>query len=278
MTDLHCPVLGDEVGLPIYVLIAGTRDKEGHCVCKDGYPNHQIIYCTSGSGVLKVADDEYLVEAGDVMYIPSNVPHEYYPTETIWELHWLVFDGKDVGSIMQHCKLVKAKLVHINDLSSLETIFKKILYSMRTNYYCGGFDRSSLMYSFLIELSKLMYLQENTHYNQQLKQLKPVLDYINANYQREITLPELANIINITPQYLCRIFKNCLNVRPVEYIVKKRIQQAKILLVEDKLNVAEISLKVGYNDCSYFCAIFKKHESLSPAEFRSLHRNANKQS
>ena len=46
--------------------------------------------------------------------------------------------------------------------------------------------------------------------------------------------------------------------------------------LEDKLNINEIATKVGYNDCSYFCAVFKKHEMLSPAEFRSLHKKAGK--
>ena len=50
--------------------------------------------------------------------------------------------------------------------------------------------------------------------------------------------------------------------------------EAKLLLLEDKLNINEIAAEVGYNDCSYFCAVFKKHEMLSPAEFRSLHKKA----
>ena len=63
-------------------------------------------------------------------------------------------------------------------------------------------------------------------------------------------------------------------MRPFEYLARKRVSQAKVLLLEDKLNVNEIARAVGYNDCSYFCAVFKKHEMLSPAEFRSLHKNA----
>lgn len=83
---------------------------------------------------------------------------------------------------------------------------------------------------------------------------------------------ELADLIDLSPQYLCRLFKECLSLRPFEYLARKRIQQAKLLLLEDKLNINEIAAEVGYNDCSYFCAVFKKHEMLSPAEFRSLHK------
>ena len=100
------------------------------------------------------------------------------------------------------------------------------------------------------------------------------IDYIDKNFRKELTLVELADLIDLSPQYLCRLFKEGLSLRPFEYLARKRIQQAKLLLLEDKLNINEIAAEVGYNDCSYFCAVFKKHEMLSPAEFRSLHKKA----
>ena len=110
--------------------------------------------------------------------------------------------------------------------------------------------------------------------SQKLNQLSPVIEYIDKNYQKDITLVELADLIDLSPQYLCRLFKECLNIRPFEYLARKRVQQAKLLLLEGRWNINEIASMVGYNDCSYFCAVFKKHEMLSPAEFRSLHRKA----
>lgn len=276
MTDFHYPVLSDEVNLPIFVLGAGARDREWHFIREDGYPNHQIIYCTRGAGVLKVDGNEYSVKAGDAMYLPPNVPHEYYPVDDIWETHWITFDGREAITILYHIKLDKAKVVHVSDINSIEAIFKKILYLMKTNYYYCGFECSSLLYSFLIEFNRVVNLQNGNQDSQKLNQLRPVIDYIDQNYSNELTLTELAELIDLSPQYLCRLFKECLSLRPFEYLARKRVQQAKLLLMEDKFNINEIASKVGYNDCSYFCAVFKKHEMLSPAEFRSLHKKAGK--
>ena len=69
---------------------------------------------------------------------------------------------------------------------------------------------------------------------------------------------------------LCRLFKDCYRMRPFEYLAKVRIGQAKIMLAQEKYTVNEIAQIVGYNDCSYFCSVFKKHEGISPAEFRAL--------
>ncbi|EXM38771.1 MAG: AraC family ligand binding domain-containing protein [Ruminococcus sp.] len=276
MTDFYYPVLGDEVSLPLFVLGAGARDREWHFIREDGYPGYQIIYCTRGAGVLKIADGEFPVKAGDAMYLPPNVPHEYYPVEDIWETHWIAFSGRDAQYTLEHIKLDKAKVVHISDLSGVEAIFKKILYLLKTNYYYAGHECSMHLYQFLIELHRVTNMQNGGHDSTKLNQLKPVINYIDTNFYKELTLVELADLIDLSPQYLCRLFKECLNLRPFEYLARKRIQQAKIFLLEDKLNINEIATKVGYNDCSYFCAVFKKHEMLSPAEFRSLHKKAGK--
>ena len=151
---------------------------------------------------------------------------------------------------------------------------KKILYLMKTNYYYCGHQCSAYLYQFLIELHRVVNLQNGSQDGQKLNQLQPVIDYIDKNFRKELTLVELADLIDLSPQYLCRLFKECLSLRPFEYLARKRIQQAKLLLLEDKLNINEIAAEVGYNDCSYFCAVFKKHEMLSPAEFRSLHKKA----
>lgn len=259
----------------MYVLGVGARDKEFHFIREEGYPNHQIVYCIRGGGVLKLDGQEYPVAAGDAFYLPPHIPHEYYPSEDIWETHWITFEGREVKPVLDYIKLDRAKVFHIHDINAVDAIFKKILYLMKTNYYYSGHQCSAHLYQFFIELNRVVNLQNGTKDGAKLNQLQPVIDYIDKNYRRDLTLVELSDLIDLSPQYLCRLFKECLNMRPFEYLARKRIQQAKLLLLEDQKNINEIAAMVGYNDCSYFCAVFKRHEMLSPAEFRSLHKKAN---
>lgn len=274
MTDYYYPVLKDEVNLPMYINGIGARDTEFHFIREEGYPNHQIIYCVRGSGVLKLGGEEHEINAGDGFYLPPNVPHEYYPTDEIWETHWITFEGREIPNMMQYIKLEQARVFRIHDLNSLDAIFKKMLYLMRTNYYYGGQQCSAYLYQFFIEFNRVVNMQNGTQDSAKLNQLQPVIDYLNTNYRKDITLAELSDLIGLSPQYLCRLFKECLNLRPFEYLARKRVQQAKLLLLEDKLNINEIASEVGYNDCSYFCAVFKRHEMLSPAEFRNLNKRS----
>ena len=74
MTDYCYPVLGEEVGLPVYLLGAGARDQEFHFIREDGYPNYQIIYCVRGSGVLRLDGvDTPILEAASLTVIPGAI-------------------------------------------------------------------------------------------------------------------------------------------------------------------------------------------------------------
>jgi YesN/AraC family two-component response regulator len=95
-------------------------------------------------------------------------------------------------------------------------------------------------------------------------------NYIDAHYNEDITIDELSEFVKVTPQHLCRIFKRHLDLRPFEYLAMKRIKEAKTLLSNTQMTVNDICHTVGYRDCSYFCAIFKRYELISPSEFRGL--------
>ena len=90
--------------------------------------------------------------------------------------------------------------------------------------------------------------------------------------QYDVTLEELSKIAEFSPQYICRLFKECLNTRPFEYITKIRITKAKLLMLDTDLSLSEIHNLVGYKDSSYFSAIFKRHEKMSPNDFRNMYR------
>ncbi|MBQ8379005.1 MAG: AraC family transcriptional regulator [Oscillospiraceae bacterium] len=272
MTDFSYPILNDEVQLPFYVTGVGVIDTEWHVKREEGFPYYQVIYCVRGQGKLIIDGQEFVIEAGQGFYLPKDYPHEYYATQDIWETHWVTFDGREVPELMKTIDFPNWRVYDISNVSAIDAILKKMLYLLKTNYYYSGHQCSAMMYQFLLELNRYVNLQSSPNESYKLKQLQPVIDYIDNHYMEEIELKQLSDVIGLSPQYLCRLFKDCLNLRPFEYLARKRIQEAKTLLLEEKFTINEIARTVGYNDCSYFCAVFKRHEMLSPAEFRTLHK------
>ena len=91
---------------------------------------------------------------------------------------------------------------------------------------------------------------------------------IHENLADDLTVASLAEQYYVTPNYLSRLFKRVTGEGCNEYIVRKRIEQAKSLLSTTTLKVGEISIMVGYHDMNYFSLAFKKHIGVSPVRYR----------
>jgi Response regulator containing CheY-like receiver domain and AraC-type DNA-binding domain len=95
-------------------------------------------------------------------------------------------------------------------------------------------------------------------------------NYISSNFAHPLTLQSLAEMVNLSPQYFCMIFKQYKGVSPIEYLINIRVEKAKeLLLTQPKMLTGSISEIVGYSDQHYFSKIFKSVTGFSPKEFRT---------
>lgn len=79
----------------------------------------------------------------------------------------------------------------------------------------------------------------------------------------------------ISKQHFCRVFKKKLGIRPLEYLARKRISKAKVLLINTDKSIYEIGKETGYNAANYFGIVFKKYEGISPGEYRKIKNTRN---
>ena len=96
--------------------------------------------------------------------------------------------------------------------------------------------------------------------------------YINENLSNDLSVSEIASYLYITPNYLSKLFKKITGEGCNEYIVRKRIEKAKLLLETTNLKASKIALLVGYNDTNYFSLAFKKNTGLCPKKYRELNQ------
>ncbi|TDT47269.1 AraC-like DNA-binding protein [Maribacter spongiicola] len=98
--------------------------------------------------------------------------------------------------------------------------------------------------------------------------MQNILNYINNNLQLPITVVELAEICNYSPDHFSRLFKQVYKSNPNKFIQEKRIERSQLLLLTTNDSLNEIAEKVGLNNSSYFSRLFKKHTGKTPAFFR----------
>lgn len=98
------------------------------------------------------------------------------------------------------------------------------------------------------------------------------IEYIHNNYQRDISLADLAKIIFLNPDYFSRVFKQCTGRTFSEYLTQVRIDRAKELLSETDLPVGELAREVGYSDPNYFSRVFARVTGMCPSRYRQMAR------
>ena len=94
------------------------------------------------------------------------------------------------------------------------------------------------------------------------------INYINDNYNQNITIEQLAQISNLSKFHFSRLFKKYLGVSPYQYLANKRIENAKMYLKNSHLSVTEIAFEVGFSNLSTFARLFTKVTGISPTSFR----------
>ncbi|CAG7625678.1 helix-turn-helix domain-containing protein [Paenibacillus allorhizosphaerae] len=92
--------------------------------------------------------------------------------------------------------------------------------------------------------------------------------YLHTCVDKPVTLRELANTVHLTPNYLCRLFKEYLGETPMGYLQRLRLQEARRLLTHTDLPVSVISEKLCYEEPSYFARLFRKRYGISPTDYR----------
>lgn len=264
------PIINEEVDLPFIVFGVGAQTKQPHIIREEGYPVHQLIFCTSGEGMLLVEGESYHIKKDEYFYLRPNVAHEYYGITDCWGTNWVTFDGENVINTMNKLNICMTTGKMIRNKQKIEMVFNKILTSLKNNVPLSGFVASSLLY----ELFLAFYIERRAEIDasnvQENSLIHTIIEYIDNHFQEQITLDELAQLVGITPQYLCKIFKKSLHIRPFEYLAKKRIQEAKRLLSNGNMPIKDVGRAVGYKDKSYFYVMFKRHEMISPSNFRGL--------
>lgn len=124
--------------------------------------------------------------------------------------------------------------------------------------------------SYLVDVS-IDYIQFT---NSQKTVVQKICDYIDQNYEENISRSTIAEALYLSPDYVARIFKKETGISLINYLIKKRIEVAKELLANTNHPVHLISDKVGYGNYSYFTKIFKKETNTTPMDYRKLSKNS----
>jgi two-component system, response regulator YesN len=118
------------------------------------------------------------------------------------------------------------------------------------------------------QFHELISLLHNVKYQKEKNNIQEIEAFLRENYEKDITLQEIAERFYLSREYISRKFKQQYNETITNYVTTIRIEKAKELLENPHLKVYEIAFKVGYQNEKYFSKVFKKLVGLTPNEYR----------
>ncbi|WP_168120041.1 AraC family transcriptional regulator [Paenibacillus sp. HB172176] len=269
----YIPVITEsDKELPYYLVNAGQQWDQEHVIRPNGYL-YQWIQCVEGEGELRLDGKTYRVKPGMGMLLFKGAEHEYYALASSWIVDWVVFDGHQVDAFLKrNAGIASSGVYYVSRPDILLDTIRQVLDIGQTDTALKGIQCSGVMYTLLTQIVQYTSLLPNNSATSLNFKLKPLFDYIEQNYNRPLTLEGMADVIGVTPQHLCNVFKKTTHLRLFQYIQSVRIKKSKeLLLLHPHLQVQEIAALTGFEDPNYFCSVFKKHEQLSPNQYRKIY-------
>lgn len=154
-------------------------------------------------------------------------------------------------------KMLKRNLAYINKVMSIQ-------------------DQEDLCVWISEALNEFIELVYSSQDSSRITQIRPALNYIDANYDKPINLTDIARSCHLSVSRLAHIFKEQMGITVIDYLTNVRIQRAKQLLLATDQNCTEICFQVGYNNQSYFTRTFKELVGMTPREFRDNNKRKKK--
>lgn len=140
----------------------------------------------------------------------------------------------------------------------------------------GRFNFSRFQEEKRKEFYDLLTKIRHVNFRKEKSSVQLIEDYIRDNFQKDITLSDIAERFYLSREYISRKFKQQFNKTITGYITQLRIEKSKELLQNPHLKICEVGSSVGYKNDKYFIKVFKKIEGVTPREFqtRLVHRSS----
>lgn len=241
----------------------------------------EILFVLKGKTKLLVNDKSFQINQNDFIIINENIIHgtEACPNfnAEIIVIQFLpqlieqnlvnLFESK---YIIPFLKYNPQGYVYDN-LTADQEIYNIILriyqeFSKRENAYELYIKGSILQIITCLIRNSLLEI-DNQKLEDKLKRLKPILNYIDINFQKDIDLKKASQMVNLSYYHFSRHFKKVIGQSFTEYLNFIRVLEAKKLLLTSDLNISEIAYQVGYSNVSSFNRAFKKINGITPGEF-----------
>ncbi|MEJ6950443.1 helix-turn-helix domain-containing protein [Natronospora cellulosivora (SeqCode)] len=244
------------------------------------HDSYELYYFISGDVTYYIEGQGYQIKSNDLLLINNKELHKpVFNSNEAYERIVVHFNPKYIKSLnydkfslldcFENRKTGKSNLLDSKDVigNKLDSKFKELI-----GYIVEDAPEAEIMIDttflqILLCVNKVYQKQKISVYNKNYdKKIMEIINYINNNLHKKITLKKLENKFYLSKYYLCHLFKKNTGFTVMQYITYKRILKAKEMLSTGK-SCSETCNQLGFGDYSNFYKIFKKNVGISPIQF-----------
>lgn len=232
----------------------------------------EFFYITNGSGKFSIESNIYDVKQNDLIILNPSVIHTEIsnpekPMEYIvLGIDGIQFQGRDKNYIHLNSSTHKSELHHYFKSLALE-IKKELPYK---DFVC----QNLLNIIFTIILRHDSFTISLIEGPKLSRECAIVKEYIDKHFKENITLDDLCSLIHLNKYYFVHNFTKQLGTSPINYIIYKRVEEAKHLLINTNHSLSQIAQILGFSSQSYFSQVFKKFTHQSPKEYKHRYKSS----
>ena len=243
--------------------------------------NHYLFhYVISGRGSLDATAEDgvttrrYELQAGQGFLICPGLINTYFADEADpWKYVWVEFDGLHASESLRYAGLTAEQPIYRADDESQSAEVRDLMLYIAEHSNASALHLIGYLFLFVDALVRSSVTRLSAQGNQ-LKDfyIQEAVNYIEQNYQRNLTVEEVADACRLNRSYFSKLFKENMGCPPQEFLIGVRLAKAAELMCSGNAPISEIAVRCGYSSQFHFSRAFKKHYGTPPQKWRAQNR------
>jgi AraC-like DNA-binding protein len=261
----------------LYLQEAGyLKSLKPHLSTRQGLSSYLFVIVLSGTGTVTYREPlakgtggtKRTVSAGDCFFLDCRGAYTHISSaDDPWELMWIHFHGAQADAYYQYFREQHSFYFHTSHVAELTASIQSIITCHERKNENTDILTAQQITNILTAIctEPMGAGGSNTALS---SKLSDILQYLDAHYTEDISLDGLAEQFYISKYYLSREFKKEFGTTIIQYLLTKKITNAKELLRYSNSSIEEIARLCGIDDASYFNKVFRKIEGCTASEYR----------
>lgn len=238
----------------------------------------EIVYIVKGEQIYNVKDKDYVVKSGECFIVYANELHSTgcNPEDKANFYYFIIDLNKHKDNFIGYGDIEGDNIVNLlnnnedrvfKGSTRIADIFDNLIQIPSRNVPYKKTIIRNLVSELLLNIIECKNTHDADCYDNTMQN---ITDYIDKNIYSNISIPELAVICRLSETRFKTKFKKQFGMPPHEYILRKKIGTAKILLSSTDMTITDVAFTLSFSSSQYFSTVFKRFTCMSPKNFKKI--------